>query len=216
MQKSEARFRAIFNEAAMGIALVDADGHLLESNTALLEMLGYTRAELRNQIFTVITHPDDVALDTGLYSELVQGKRNQYQIEKRYLRKDGSVVEGRLTVSFVRAMGSGEKGGEAFAIGMVEDITERKRAERQLRETMAELEVQYRQAEHARSETRAILDAASEAMILLSPDRRFLTVNHQFSQLFASVQKRSWAAALTNCRPNLSAPSLTLRSFALE
>ncbi|GAC1503401.1 MAG: hypothetical protein NVS2B12_14400 [Ktedonobacteraceae bacterium] len=184
MQKSEARFRAIFNEAAMGIALVDADGHLLESNTALLEMLGYTRAELRNQIFTVITHPDDVALDTGLYSELVQGKRNQYQIEKRYLRKDGSVVEGRLTVSFVRAMGSGEKGGEAFAIGMVEDITERKRAERQLRETMAELEVQYRQAEHARSETRAILDAASEAMILLSPDRRFLTVNHQFSQLF--------------------------------
>ncbi|GAC1617889.1 MAG: hypothetical protein NVS4B9_07990 [Ktedonobacteraceae bacterium] len=159
MQKSEARFRAIFNEAAMGIALVDADGHLLESNTALLEMLGYTRAELRNQIFTVITHPDDVALDTGLYSELVQGKRNQYQIEKRYLRKDGSVVEGRLTVSFVRAMGSGEKGGEAFAIGMVEDITERKRAERQLRETMAELEVQYRQAEHARSETRAILDA---------------------------------------------------------
>jgi PAS domain S-box-containing protein len=98
-------------------------------------MLGYSAEELRGMPFTQFTHPDDVALDWQLYTELVRGQRNQYQLEKRYYHKDGRMVWGNLTVSLVRD----ERGAPLFGIGMVEDITERKRAEEALRQTRAEL-----------------------------------------------------------------------------
>ena len=161
IQKSEARFRAIYQEAAIGIALVDMDGRLLESNPAMQEMLGYSGEELQGKVFTEITHPDDIAKDLDLYRGLVAGTRSHYQMEKRYIRKDGNVVEGRLTVSLVRRVGSELQ----FAVGMVEDITERKRAEEALYKTVTQLEEQYHKAELARSENRAVLDATSEAMI---------------------------------------------------
>ena len=180
IQKSEARFRAIFEEAAIGIALLDMDGRLQGSNPALQGMLGYSAEELRSKVFTDITHPDDLMADVELYQDLVAGKRSNYQMEKRYIRKDGSLVEARLTVSLVHSIGSEAQ----FAIGMVEDITERRRAEEKLNETLVELQVQYREAERARSETRAVLDASGEAMILVSPDSRFLSVDRQFTELF--------------------------------
>ena len=181
IQKSEARFRAIYQEAAIGIALVDMDGRLLESNRAMQKMLGYGGEELQGKVFTDITHPDDIAKDLELYTELMAGKRSHYQMEKRYVRKDGNVVEGRLTVSLVRRVGSELQ----FAVGMVEDITERKRAEEELYKTVAQLEEQYHKAELARGESRAVLDAAGEAMILVSPQRMFLSVNRRFGELFS-------------------------------
>ena len=181
IQKSEARFRAIYQEAAIGIALVDMDGRLLESNPAMQEILGYRGEELRGKVFTDITHPDDIAKDLELYTELMVGKRSHYQMEKRYVRKDGNVVQGRLTVSLVRRVGSELQ----FAVGMVEDITERKRAEEELYKTVAQLEEQYHKAELARGESRAVLDAAGEAMILVSPERLFLSVNRRFGELFS-------------------------------
>ncbi|GAC1431772.1 MAG: hypothetical protein NVS4B1_30460 [Ktedonobacteraceae bacterium] len=181
IQKSEARFRAIYQEAAIGIALVAMDGRLLESNPAMQEMLGYSGEELQGKVFTDITHPDDIAKDLNLYAELVAGKRSHYQMEKRYIRKDGNVVEGRLTVSIVRRVGSELQ----FAVGMVEDITERKRAEEELYKTVTQLDKQYHKAELARSESRAVLDAAGDAMILVSPERLFLSVNRRFGELFS-------------------------------
>lgn len=123
LRRSEARFRAIFADAAIGIALVDLAGRLLESNPALQRLLGYSGDELRDLAFTQFTHPDDVAADLELYRELVAGTRDHYQLAKRYLHKDGQVVWGRLTVSLVRD-GDGQP---LYAIGMVEDITEYKR-----------------------------------------------------------------------------------------
>jgi PAS domain S-box-containing protein len=128
-RESEGRWQAIFNNAGLGIALVGNNGHPLNSNPALQRMLGYTEPELRRMSIAEFTHPDDAPRDWALVKDLFEGKVDNYQIEKRYLRKDGVVRWGHLTVSAIRD-GSGT---EELAIGMVQDITERKRAEDQNR-----------------------------------------------------------------------------------
>jgi two-component system, sporulation sensor kinase C len=128
LQASEARFRTIFEDAALGIALVDENERILASNPALQEMLGYGAQELEGGTFLDFTHPDDVRNSHELYQELFSGKLQEYQIEKRYLRKDGTVLWVRPTVSLIRNL----EGEEHYAIKMVEDITEQKRSQEAL------------------------------------------------------------------------------------
>jgi two-component system cell cycle sensor histidine kinase/response regulator CckA len=123
LRTSQARLRGIFDGAAIGIALVDMEGRLVESNPALQEMLGYSGEELCGMVFTDFTHPDDAMTDGNLHRELLAGKRDRYKTENRYIRKDGRKVWANLTVSLVR----GASDEPQFAIGMVEDITEQKR-----------------------------------------------------------------------------------------
>ena len=130
VRESDKRFRAIFDAAAIGIVQCATDGRVVESNPAVERMFGYSHAELRGMHFRDFTHPDDLAGDLELFAEMVAGKRDYYQIEIRYLRKDGGTGWARLTVSLVR----GPDGNPEFVIGMVEDITEQKQAEQQLRE----------------------------------------------------------------------------------
>jgi two-component system cell cycle sensor histidine kinase/response regulator CckA len=127
LRKSESKFRTIIERVAVGIALVDIEGRLMESNPALQEMLGYSGEELRNRVFNEFTHPDDGMVDVDFHKDLITGKRDHYQIEKRYIRMGGEVVWGRLNVSLVRDT----EGEFQFTICMVEDITERKRLETQ-------------------------------------------------------------------------------------
>ena len=138
--ESERRFRAIFDGAAIGIALVDMGGRIVASNPALQRMLGYEEQQLRGTPFPDITHPDDVEKDLALFRELAAGRRDHYQIEKRYYRRDGKLIWGRLTVSLVR----GARGEPQFAVGMVEDITERKRFEEERERLHEQLEVERR------------------------------------------------------------------------
>jgi PAS domain S-box-containing protein len=135
LRKSERQFHALFDEAAVGMALVNGAGHPVESNRTLQQMLGYSGEELRDLPFTQLTHPDDVELDWHLFTELISGQRDEYHLEKRYYGKDGRLVWGNLTVSLVRD----ERGEPLFGIGVVEDITERKRAEEALRQAQGEL-----------------------------------------------------------------------------
>jgi len=129
LRESEELFRATFETAGIGIALVDMQGHPIKSNSALQRMLGYSEEELRRMQFTEFTHPDDRQRDWGMYQELLAGKIENHEIEKRYLRKDGQVVWGYLTGSLVR----GADGQPLYGVGMVEDITERKNAVEALR-----------------------------------------------------------------------------------
>ncbi|HEY6937228.1 MAG TPA: PAS domain S-box protein, partial [Terriglobales bacterium] len=130
-REGEARFRAIFEASAMGIGHFTLEGKIAESNRALEEMLGYSHEELQGIPFARITHPDDLASEERLFAEMIMGQRDRYRLEKRYVRKNGAVVWGRLNVSLVRGPG----GEPQFAIKMVEDITEQKRAEAALRES---------------------------------------------------------------------------------
>ncbi len=128
LAQGEAYFSAIFNNAGIGIALSDLHGYVIEVNPAFQRMLGYSQEELRKISFKQYTHPDDVAADARLASELVAGKRDVFQIEKRYIRRDGQIIWTHLTVSALKDA----TGKVQFALVMLEDITERKIAEEQL------------------------------------------------------------------------------------
>ncbi len=125
LRRSEMRFRAIFAGAALGIALSDPSGKLLECTPAMLKLLGYSEEELHQRTFAAITHPEDMAANSNLYQELLAGSVPSYQLEKRYFHKDGTLVWGRLTVSLVRD----RTGAPLFAVGMIEDITAAKQAQ---------------------------------------------------------------------------------------
>lgn len=134
LRESEERFRTIFENAGLGAALVDWEGHPVKCNPALQRMLGYDESELRNMVFSAFTHPDDIELDWKLYGELVAGKHDKYEIEKRFITKEGRCLWGQLTVSQVK----NKDGTPAkYMVGMVVDVTERKRAEAELRESEA-------------------------------------------------------------------------------
>ncbi len=129
IRESEERFRTVFEGAAIGIALTDLSGAVVQSNPALRRILGYGEGELRGKSFTEVTYPDDVAGDAKLFKELVAGECDGYQMEKRYIHKDGHLVWSRLSVSLLRD----PDGEPRFAIGMVEDVTESRRAEDEIR-----------------------------------------------------------------------------------
>jgi len=130
LHKSEARFRTIFEEAGLGIDLVDFQGYLIEFNPAFQAMMGYSPEELRNMTFSDLSHPADLDESRQLFQELITGKRDRYQIDKRYIRKDGGIVWGRVAISSVRSVA----GEPQYAIAMVENITVKKQMEAELAE----------------------------------------------------------------------------------
>ncbi len=125
IQESEAKFQSIFEGMAVGIALVNADGRIMESNRAFQKMLGYRGEELFNRSMKELVHPDDTIQDLDLQKQLLNGTKDHYQIERRYFRKDGETVWGRLSVS----LGQGLR--EKHTIHMIEDITGWKQLEMQ-------------------------------------------------------------------------------------
>ena len=129
LRESEERFRATFNQAAVGICHVAPDGHLLRINQKYCELVGYTEEELIALTIKEITHPDDQETSMQNYQLLLEGKLENYSLGKRYIRKDGSIVWVNLTASKVFDAG----GNPIFAVGVIEDISERKLAEEALR-----------------------------------------------------------------------------------
>jgi diguanylate cyclase (GGDEF)-like protein/PAS domain S-box-containing protein len=121
LRASEARFRAVFAGAAIGIAVADTTGRILEVNPALCEMLGYGEEELRDIPVTDLVHPDDEPGVWDLYGDMTRGRRDQLRVEKRYFRKDGSAIRTDLSVSLIR----GGTGVPELLVAMVEDMTER-------------------------------------------------------------------------------------------
>ncbi|MEH2233625.1 MAG: PAS domain S-box protein [Nostoc sp.] len=125
LRESEERFRAMFNQAAVGITLVGLDGRFLQINPALCEITGYSHEELTKMNFQEITHPDDLELDWENARRVVAKEISGYSLEKRYIRKDGSIVWANLTSSAVWDA----NGQPMYALGIIEDISHRKRIE---------------------------------------------------------------------------------------
>jgi two-component system, cell cycle sensor histidine kinase and response regulator CckA len=158
-RESEGRFRAMFESAPIGAALISLEGRVMGANLALQRMLGYDEEELAERSIGEITHPEDVDTDFELLAELVEGKRDRYEIEKRYHAKDGRLVWGRLAVSLVRDADARPK----FALGMVEDTTERRRAD----EAMRESEKRYRE----------LFENANDMVFTLDLEGRITAIN---------------------------------------
>lgn len=136
LRENEERFRAIFESAAVGIAISDANGDRLGVNPALQKMLGYDFDELYRMSFLQITHPDDLPRELPLIEELRAGQRGSYQLEKRYRRKDGSYFWARASSSLIR-----QKTGEPrYGLVTVEDIHESRLAAQKELELAAERE----------------------------------------------------------------------------
>ncbi|WP_052959059.1 PAS domain S-box protein [Methanoculleus sediminis] len=154
LRQSEERFHGIFDWAGVGISIVDMNGRILEANPRLREILGYTAEELSNLTFAAVTHPDDMYVDLDLFEDMLAGARDSYVIEKRYLTKEGRTVWGRMTASLLRDA----EGRPHYAIGMLEDITDRKRTEEALVRRTEDLVRQSREVEAARDEANMYLD----------------------------------------------------------
>jgi PAS domain S-box-containing protein len=135
LRKSEERWRAVFENSAAGIALANFSGRFLAANSAYQKMLGYSEEELRELSFLDITHEDYREANSELDTQLLEGKREYFEMEKRYRRKDGNLIWARVYVSLV----PGRESISRFFLAIVEDITERKWAEDALRHSEADL-----------------------------------------------------------------------------
>ncbi|SFC46826.1 putative bifunctional diguanylate cyclase/phosphodiesterase [Streptomyces aidingensis] len=122
LHESETRFRAVFNDAALGIGLADMDGNILETNRTLSTMFGGSEHHIRSRNVTDWTHPEDFPETWRLQGELMRGERDHYSIEKPYNRSDGTVLWTNLTVSLLRDA----DGEPQYMLAMMEDITERR------------------------------------------------------------------------------------------
>jgi PAS domain S-box-containing protein len=155
LRGSEEVFRSMFSNAAVGIALTDAQGRFIRANAAYCAMLGYTDAELQLLDFATLTHPEDRAGQMELHRALLAAERDSYAYEKRCIRKDGSTLWSRVSLSTVRR----PDGSLIMCTGVAEDITARKTAAQALASTNRSLQV---------------LSRCNEALIRVEDERELL------------------------------------------
>ena len=130
LRESEERFRGAFESAAIGMALVAPEGRWLRVNRSLCRIVGYTADELLASDFQSITYEEDLETDVNHMRQMLDGSLSHYDMEKRYVHKDGHIVSVLLSVSLVRDA----KGQPLYFVSQIQDITERKRLEHALRE----------------------------------------------------------------------------------
>jgi PAS domain S-box-containing protein len=173
LRESEERSRSIFEQAAVGIAHVSIYGRFIRINQRFCDIVGYSQEEMLARTFQEITYPDDLDADLKYVNQILRGEIPTYSMEKRYMRRDRSLVWVNLTVSYVRE--TTESAG--YFISVVEDISERKRAEEALRGS----EAKYR----------ALVEASPDAIIVTSLDGAMTSANSQTARMhgFASVEE---------------------------
>jgi len=132
LRESEKLFKSLFEQSATGSCVVSPDGFFIKVNGRFCEMIGYTRKELLKMNFRDFTHPDDLHLDEKHIALIVKGEADGFELEKRYIHKNGSIVWIRLYSNVVRE----QSGAVSYAIAVIADITSRKEAENKLEEVL--------------------------------------------------------------------------------
>jgi diguanylate cyclase (GGDEF)-like protein/PAS domain S-box-containing protein len=184
LAESESRFRVIFERVAVGIAQLDLEGHFLKVNQRLCAFLGYSPGELLGLSIQEITDPRDLEASLRLLQQAISGEIDTYNLERRYKRRDGTLVWGQMIVSLVRS----DAGVPLYFISACKDITERKQAELDLRQE--------------RDFTAAILNTVASLVIVLDRQGRVVRFNRSCEELtgysFEEVRERCpWDFLLT-------------------
>ncbi len=161
------RFRSAFEHARVGMAVSDTRGRYVKVNRALCEILGYSEEELLAMDYQSVTHPDDLEESLSMSRQVLGGERDSFELQKRYVRKDGRVIYGQLNLSLVR-----DSGGRAlYGTSQIQDVTGRTEAEDALRKS----EANYR----------AIFDAANDAIFVHDADTgAILDVNRKMREMY--------------------------------
>jgi PAS domain S-box-containing protein len=154
------RLQAILDNAPVGIVVGNRQYRFVESNAAFQRMVGYSADELKQVDWKALTHPDDIARNAALADGLMQGKLTNYELEKRYVLKDGKMI-------WIRSIGA--RLDEEHKISIIEDITERKEAAEQLRRSEARL--------------RRLIDSNIVGVIIVGPDGAILDMNKAFLEM---------------------------------
>ncbi|WP_437950732.1 PAS domain S-box protein [Sorangium sp. So ce296] len=181
LRESEERFRLSFEYAPIGKAIIGLDGRFIRVNHAYCEIVGYSAEELSKRRFQDITHPDDLDTDVGLVEQLRRGEIQRYQLAKRYIRKDGTVIAVILHASVVR----GEDGEPIHYIAQVEDVTARKQAEEERERLLAQLDAE-------RKTLQTVFDSAPVPLLLIERNREeFVIANPHGVEITGGAAARS-------------------------
>ena len=149
LRKGEERFRSYFELGQIGMAITSSTKGCLEVNDKMCQILGYERSELLQMTWAEMTHPDDLAADDDNFNRVLAGECDGYSMNKRFVRKDGQVVDSAISVKCLRR----DDGSIDYFVAMLQDVTAQHRAEEELRESEAKF--------------RALFDAANDAIFLL-------------------------------------------------
>ncbi len=190
LREAEERFRLAFDQSPIGLALVELNGRFSSVNEALCTILGYSSAELMRLSFQAVTHPSDLDENLRLADRLLKGPESHAQRNKRYLRKDGAIVEAVLTVTLVKD----PKGAPLYYISQVEDVTEQRLAEESQRRSAA----RYRN----------LVEGAPEGVFVADPEGRYIDVNAAACRLLGYTREELVGMRITDLVPPEEIPRL--------
>jgi len=193
LRESEERFRSYFELGLIGMAITSPTKGCLEVNDEICQILGYERHELLQMNWAEITHPDDLAADVTQFNRVIAGEIDGYSLDKRWICKDGRVIDSTISVKCVRR----EDGSVDYFVALLQDITETKRVEVVRKQTAAALRESAEQLERQSRLFETTLSALTDYIFTFDKGKRFRYVNLSLERLWGITRDEAVGKTLS-------------------